>query len=94
MPNIFKIVQFLTYFMLAFVPMLHKYEGMENPKGINAIYLEALFVSFCFRSMLFIASFYKLDKRLDILIALGGLMLGYYIFDVRKKIKAIERTLL
>lgn len=80
--------------MLAFIPMLHKYEGMEKPKDINAIYLEALFVSFCMRSMLFVLSFYKLDKRADILIALGGLMLGYYIFDVRTKIKRIEKTLL
>lgn len=94
MPKVFKMVQFTTYLVLALVPLLHKYEGNDKPKGIDAIYLEALTVSFCVRSMLFYFSYLKMDNRTDILVVFGGLMLGYYIFDVRKKLNAIEKTLL
>lgn len=94
-PSLFKCAQFLSYFILAAVPMMHKYEGLEKPTGSNLIYLEALVVSFFLRSLIFMFSFIKIDgvivsNRLDILAALGGMMLLYYILEVRMKIRKIE----
>lgn len=94
-PSLFKCAQFLSYFILAAVPMMHKYEGLEKPTGAKLIYLEALVVSFFLRSLIFIFSFIKIDgvivsNRLDILAALGGMMLLYYILEVRMKIRKIE----
>ena len=92
---VFKLAQFISYFMLAAVPMIHKYEGLEKPKGHTLVYLEALVISFFVRSLLFIFSFFKvdnmsMDNRMDILASFGGFMLLYYIFEIRLKIKRLE----
>lgn len=94
-PDAFKCAQFLSYFILAAVPMCHKYEGLEKPKGSTLIYLEALVVSFFLRSILFIFSFIEIDgvvisNRLDVMTALGGLMVLYYLLEVRLKIRRLE----
>lgn len=97
-PYVFKCAQFLSYFILAAVPLCHKYEGLDEPTGVKLIYLEALVVSFFLRSLLFIFSMFKIDgvvmsNRMDILAALGGLLLLYYIFEVRGKIRNLEKKI-
>ena len=94
-PSIFKCAQFLSYFILGAVPMLHKYEGLNEPKGVSLIYLEALVVSFFLRSILFLFSFFKIDgvvmsNRMDVIAAMGGFLLLYYILEVRLKLKRLE----
>lgn len=64
---------------------------IQKLSRVDTVYLEAILVSFTFRGILYILSVWKLDNRWDILAVFGLMQLGYFVFDMRKKIKQVEK---
>lgn len=91
--NIFKVILFLNFAFVILAPLLKIMENYNKLTKIDHKYLEGIFISIILRCILYCFSFYRLDQRWYILAWVGILMLGYYIFEIRLKIKDIEKHL-
>lgn len=86
-----KILFFLSYVYLAGYPMYFMYVHQRRVDDIEERYLEGIIVSFIVRSLLWVCASYGLKDRWELLTFFGGGMLFYYIFEIRIKLKRIEK---
>lgn len=93
--SLYKAAMHVNFISLPFFALLEFLD--KDDKRINKIdyiYLEAIIVSFGFRGMLYVFSAWGLNNRWDILLLFGLIQLGYFIFDVKRKLRDIETNLL
>lgn len=87
--GVYKILLMLNFAYLSSMPILKVIETDRVTKN-DVVYLEAIVVSILARSVLYCASFYGYGDRWELLSVIGIVMMIYYIFDVRQKLKTIE----
>lgn len=96
--DVYKAAMHANLLYLPLHTLFKVWDRTDNPESIikklssiDNIYLEAIIVSFVFRGMLYILSVWKLENRWDILAIFGAVQMAYFLFDVREKLKRIEK---